>query len=158
MIALGRLGLVGAALCTLLACAAGATTYDRFNSDDSVVVHVTASTGLGAPVSLDLVSTTGAVTVGTATVDPGSGPVGTDHTVTVDVLPAYAEEVTKVTIQTDAGARGVEDHDMVQDSAEHGRWWRVVTSMGDPGEERDDTFTFELFSTASGTDTDTGGN
>lgn len=155
MIGLGRFALVGVALCALVGCSGGKTTYDRFNADDFVTVQVTASADLGEPVSVDLVSTTGAVIIGTATVDPGSGPVGTDHTVTVDVLPDYAEDVAKVVIQTDAGARGVEDHDMIQDSAEHGRWWRVLTSMGETGEVRTDTLTFQLFSASA--DTDNGG-
>ena len=128
----------------------------RFNAEgESVEVRVTADTALGEPVSLELMSSTGTVVVGTASVDPGSGPVGTDHQVLVIVDDAYEAEVDQVSVTTDAGDRGTEVHDLVQDSADHGFWTRTLTSFGTEGEERVDTFTFDLFATET-TDTDAG--
>lgn len=127
--------------------------FARFNGDDSLTVAVTASTELGAPVSVVLTSTTGAVEVGEATVDPGSGPVGTQHTVTVNVASEYEDEVSKVVVNADAGDRGVESLDLVQDSADHGLWQRVLTSEGTENEERTDTFTFLLYADST-SDTD----
>jgi hypothetical protein len=131
----------------------------RFNADDSLEVEVVAGDAVGDPVSTVLHSTTGTVEIGTATVDPGSAPVGTDHEVTVLVDDAWIDEVGKVTVVTDAGDRGTETHDMIQDSADHGLWWRILTSQGDEGETRTDTFTFELYSadgTTTAADTDGG--
>jgi len=127
----------------------------RFNGDDQVDVEVTADPEPGDPVSIDLTSTTGAVVIGTATVDPGSGPVGTDHVVTVLVDEAYSGDVGRVVVSTDAGSRGVEDHTLQQDSADHGLWVRTLTSQGAEGEERTDTFTFELFTVGDATVSDT---
>ncbi len=117
----------------------------RFNSDDTLEVQVVDSEELGDAVEADLYSTTGAVVVGQASVDPGSGPVGTDHLVTVEVLDAWQDMVGLVTVQTDSGERGVEEHELVQDSADHGMWIRTLTSAGAEGEERTDTFTVLLW-------------
>jgi hypothetical protein len=148
-----RLGGIVAALLTVAGCGGNDEEFDRFNGDDSVTVRVTASTDLGDPVSTDLTSTTGAVIIGTGSVVPGSGPVGTDHQITVVLDDAYSDEVVKALVRADAGDRGVEDHDLVQDSANHGIWAGTLTSLGAEGEERSDTFTFELFSAAPDSDT-----
>jgi hypothetical protein len=121
------------------------TSWARFNADDTVQVEVTASEDLGEAVSADLHSTTGARVVGSVVVDPGSGPVGTDHEVTVEVLDEWEDEVGRVTVRTDAGERGVEDHELWRDSADHGLWVRTLTSVGVEGEERTDTFSVRLW-------------
>ena len=139
----------------LAGCTPDESPWSAFNGEgESVEVAVTASDDLGDPVSVDLFSTTGAVPVGTGTVNPGSGPVGTDHDVTVIVEEAFEGEVLRVTVETDAGDRGVDEHELIQDSAEHGLWWRSLTSSGEEGEERTDTFMFHLWSPAEATDTD----
>jgi hypothetical protein len=74
----------------------------------------------------------------------------------VEVVADFAEIVGKATVSTDSGARGLEDHDLVQDSADHGHWQVTMQSLGTVGEVRTDTFTFHLFepdTTASTTDT-----
>lgn len=119
--------------------------WARFNSDDQVEVAVTAGTSLGDPVSVDLTSTTGSVLLGTASVNPGSGPVGTDHTVTVQIDDEWEDTVGRASVQTDAGDRGVEEHELQRDSADHGLWIRDLTSVGTEGEERTDVFTIQLW-------------
>lgn len=120
--------------------------FERFNAeDDAVEVQVTASDALGEAVSAPLRSTTGEVEVGSVTVTPGSGPVGTEHEIRVEVLDAYETEVDRVTAELDAGARGTETVTFRQDSADHGLWVVDVVSRGEEGEERTDTFTIGLW-------------
>ena len=103
---------------------------------------------VGEPVTVELFSTTGAVMVGTATVDPGSGPVGTMHTILVDVEDDYEDDVRRVTVDVDAGDRGIEDFMMTRDSADRSLWELELESSGVPGEARTDVFTIRLFSVA----------
>lgn len=134
------------------ACGGGSEDV-RFNADDQVTIEVVAGAELGDDVTVDLHSTTGSVTVGTATVSPGSGPVGTVHTVTIRVAEEFVDSIASTGVITDAGERGVEEVSLVQDSADHGLWWREITSVGVEGEERTDTFTFALYTPAPDTDT-----
>jgi hypothetical protein len=155
MIKLAPSGLGAVSLVLLVGCPPDESAWEAFNADgESVEVEVTASEELGAAVERELFSTTGAVLVGTATVDPSSGPVGTDHEVLIQVDDAFEADIARVTVETDAGERGLEEHELVQDSADHGSWWRSLTSAGDEGEERTDTFTFHLWTAAAGSDTD----
>lgn len=118
-----------------------------FNAEgETVELRVTAEEALGAAATRDLNSTTGAVVVGSVTVDPGSGPVGTDHRITVRVLDTWAEIVRRVTLDVDSGARGLESFELEQDSADLGGWVVSLTSLGDPGETRTDVITVGLFS------------
>ncbi len=117
----------------------------QFNEDVSLEVEITASEELGAPVTADVFSSSGEELVAVIVVDPGSGPVGTDHRVEVDVGDDYDEVVGRVLLTTDSGDRGVEEHELDRDSADDGYWWRVLTSGGAEGEERTDTFSVQLF-------------
>jgi len=119
------------------------TTWVRFNApDDEVDVQVGGD--LLDPVTIDLWSTTGAVLVGDASVDPGGGPVGTDHGVAVNVLDDWEEVVGRVTVTTRTDDRGEEEHVLRQDSADHGYWHVVLTSVGTEGEQRTDVFDVAL--------------
>ena len=123
--------------------------YVRFNQDGDVLdIEVTADAELGAAVEVALLSTTGSVEVGIATVDPGTGPVGTDHDVLVEIDDEWQEVVGLVTLSADAGERGVETYTFRQDSADHGVWVLALTSLGDVGETRTDTLNFELWRAA----------
>jgi hypothetical protein len=139
----------------------GNEEWERFNAEsDAIEVQVTASDALGDPVSAPLHSTTGEVEVGSVTITPGSGPVGTIHEIRVEVLDEYETEVGRVTAELDAGDRGAETvTQFVQDSADHGLWIVEVESRGDEGEERTDTFSIQLWApteeqSSGGGDTD----
>jgi len=129
----------------------------RFNGNDFVEVEVTAAEELGPSVFTSLTSTTGAVLLGSASVDPGSAPVGTDHEIVVRIDDAYEETVGKVTVEANAGPRGTEEFDLRQDSADHGYWWLRVRSVGEVGEERTDRFSFQLWVPDDAGEVDTGG-
>lgn len=119
----------------------------QFNGDEGVIeVPVTAEDTLGPAVTIDLMSNTGEVKVADATVEPGSGPVGTSHRVRVDVLDNFTEQVTKVELLADAGDRGEQTLELEQDNADASVWVLDVTSQGVVGEVRTDSFTFLLWS------------
>jgi hypothetical protein len=130
-------------------------TYVRYNGDaDSVeiqvgveTVYVTDDAGeeVAETATVPLTSTTGAVQLGTGTVDPSAGPIGTIHTITVYVLDDYAGDVDRVTVRTDSGDRGEDEYDLERDSAGEGWWVFELESVGDEGEVRTDTFTFNLY-------------
>ncbi len=133
----------------LAACAGDAATqtvWERFNdSADEVSVSVTLGDSAGPAVAADLHSTSGSRVVGQVLVDPGSGPVGTVHTVRVVIDDAYADRVGRVEIDADSGTRGTWTIPLDQDSAEAGLWTRPIASFGTDGEERDDVFVVKLY-------------
>jgi hypothetical protein len=118
----------------------------RFNGDEDLAeLQVTAGLELGEDVVVDLTSTTGATVVGTATLTPGSGPVGTDHRVLIALGEDYSERVQRVEVVVDSGARGERTFSFDQDSADLWKWVLDLTSYGVDGEERIDTLSFELY-------------
>ncbi len=82
--------------------------------------------------------------VGTATVDPTFGAVGTRHTVRVEVLDAFQDIVQRVTVYTD-GQRGDEEIELLQDSADPGSWAVELKSLGEADEVRTDRFEIRLY-------------
>jgi hypothetical protein len=122
------------------------TVWVQFNADDDTLgVDITASEDLGEAREGAVTSTSGTVELGYAIVTPGSGPVGTDHEITVDVYDEWEDLVERVSVRLDAGARGVDEYDLQRDSADHGHWWIELTSVGSEGEERTDTLTVRLW-------------
>jgi len=155
------------------------TTYSQFNADDnSVVVEVGVDTVYetddngdtvydddGNPVpesaTVTLTSTSGEYDVGTASVSPDAGPIGTTHTLTVEVDSDYVSDVDRASVRTDSGDRGEDEYDMEEDSAAEGLWTLQLVSYGDDGETREDTLTFRLWtaddsSSSGGSDSGSG--
>ena len=120
-------------------------TWVRFNADDTLEVEVTADETFGDPVSTQLVSTSGRTVVGLATVDPGAAPAGTDHDLWVEVERRYQGRVGRVSVEADAGDRGIDVFDLERDSADPALWWTTLRSQGLEGEERTDVFTIQLW-------------
>lgn len=137
-----------AALIALLV--AGCTTDEdagwvAFNAEDqALTVQVRDGEPSTDVATITLTSTTGAVEVGSASVDPDAGPVGTIHTVSVDVLEDYEEEVTRVTLES-VGERGEQRHTLVRDSADLGLWVVEIQSLGAEGESREDELVVRLW-------------
>jgi hypothetical protein len=118
----------------------------RFNGEDDVAeLRVTEAAELGEAGVFELRSTTGATIVGAVTISPGSGPVGTDHTLLVELGEDYEERVQRAEVVVDSGERGVRRFPLEQDSADRWKWLIGLTSYGVEGEERVDTLTFELY-------------
>jgi len=129
----------------LLACKDEEVTWTQYNAtDDAVTVQVGASELLPS-VSTPLRSNTGAVEVGTGTVDPGGGPVGTLHTIRVELDEAYVDAVDRASVRTSSGDRGEDEYDLTADSAGEGLWVYTLESVGEEGEAREDVLTFRLW-------------
>jgi hypothetical protein len=111
---------------------------------------------LADPVSVVLTSNTGAVELGTGSVDPGGGPVGTLHTITVQVGDEYASDIGRASVRLDSGDRGVDEFDMEADATGEGYWVVELTSVGSSDEVRTDSLTFRLWTENTSTTDDSG--
>ncbi len=131
-------------LAVLLACSEGdEVTYTQFNSDTDQLTIQVGTEELLDPVTISLYSTTGTVEIGSATADPGGGPMHHD----------VGKGVEK------PGDRGEDEYDLEGDSADEGLFQLELSSVGDEGETREDTFTIRVWEddTSSSDDTsDTG--
>ena len=120
----------------------------RYGAEDQSVTVFVGPEADATPVSVELLSTTETVVVGTATVSPGGGPVGTQHDVVIELSDEYESDVARVTLTT-SGDRGSQKHVLVQDSADEGLWKLPITSLGSPDEVREDNFTVDLWRSAN---------
>ncbi len=127
---------------SLLGCSGDeAVTWSQFNgTDDSLTIDVGVA-DVEPAVSVDLSSTTGEVVVGTATVDPGGGPLGTEHDVVVEVFDDYQDIVDRVSVRLTSDQRGDDEFELDQDSADEGVWKTTIVSVGSEDEVRQDTLT-----------------
>jgi hypothetical protein len=165
-------------LFALIACdSSSETTYERFNADDnSVTISVGTETqyqtddagevltdDAGEPIPVEasclLTSTADEVELGVGSVSPSSGPIGTVHTVRVELDEDYADSVDKVEVMTSSGDRGEDVYALDADSAGEGVWVVELTSYGEEGEIRDDELSFRLYEATATEeeDTDEGG-
>lgn len=128
----------------LLACNKGDEDEVRYN-DNGDLVKIYVGEGDVSPRSTTLLSSVGRTEVGTATVDPGAGPVGTRHTALVDLSSDYEEDVDRVSVTIDAGERGVVEFDLEHDLADVGLWALDLESLGAQGETRVDIWRFRLW-------------
>ncbi len=113
-------------------------------ADDLVEVEVGASDVLD-PVSAPLHSSTGEVEIGSGTVDPGGGPIGTEHRVVVELFDDYDQDIGRVTVRTTSGDRGEDEYELTPDSTGKGIWLVEVVSVGEEGEIRTDTLRFRVW-------------
>jgi len=138
--------------------------WTRFNSEmDVLEVHVTQSEEVvdveGCELGttcIDLHSRIEGAVIGTASVNPASGPVGTLHKVLAIVGDDWEEQVGRVSLSID-GPRGVEEFDLEQDRANPGAWGMTLESvgaMGKNGEERVDVVTILLWEAETETEGD----
>ena len=129
------------------------TSYEQFNAgDDALSIEVGVADVLD-PVSIELWSNTGEVTVGAAEATPGGGPAGTLHEIVVTVSDDYKDVIDRVTIRTDSGERGEDEYDLTRDYADEGIFKLELQSVADDDEIRTDTFTVRLWDAVEGADT-----
>jgi hypothetical protein len=120
-------------------------TYTQFNEENETI-EVEVGVAKKEPArSIVLYSSTGEVTVGSAEVDPGSGPIGTEHEIVVIVENAYENVVDRVSVRTSSPERGEDEYDLDPDSADEGFYKMTLVSVGEPDEVRTDTFTIRLW-------------
>jgi len=129
------------------------TSYEQFNaSDDALSIEVGVADVLD-PVSIELWSNTGEVTVGVAEATPGGGPAGTLHEIVVTVSDDYKDVIDRVTVRTDSGERGEDEYDLTRDYADEGIFKLELQSVADDDEIRTDTFTVRLLDAVERADT-----
>ncbi|MSP55205.1 MAG: hypothetical protein EXR69_06315 [Myxococcales bacterium] len=132
------------------------TTWTQYNASDNVVSIEVGAVEVTEAVTVTLTSNTGEVELGTGTVDPGGGPIGTEHTIIVVVAEDYASDIDRASVRLDAGERGEDEYDLDADATGEGYWVLGLFSVGDEGEARSDTLTFRLWTSDEADDTDTG--
>lgn len=117
----------------------------QFNgSGDAVIIEVGIADELD-PVSCELTSSVTGLVVGQATVTPGGGPIGTEHTILVVVEDEWENDVGRVSVRTDSGERGTDEYELEADPADEGYYGLTIVSVGEEGEQRSDTLTFRLW-------------
>lgn len=135
------------------------SVWVEFNApNQTIAVEVLpAGSPEGEDTSIDLLSNLGRTTVGEALVSPGSGPVGTQHLLAVDVLDDFEDLVGRVTVIVDSQAvkdldgdgepdsRGEGEFELLHDSADPGAWALTLQSLGGDDERRTDRFTVVLW-------------
>jgi hypothetical protein len=150
----------------LVGCNKDEITWVAFNAPDQTLEVDVLPEGspVGDPVSIDLLSNLGQTKVGTATVDPGSGPVGTEHVLTVLVLEDYQDRVGRASVEvkseavSDLNGDGKDDarqndgYDLRQDSANPGLFAITLESLGTADEARTDEWTVHLWTPQELTD------
>ena len=138
-------------VCLLVLVAAGGckkddeATYTQFNAENENLEIQVGIKEISKAAEITLYSSTALVTVGTAKVDPGGGPIGTEHVIVVIVEDAYENVVDRVSVRTDSAERGEDEYDMDPDSADEGFYKLTLVSVGEPDEVRTDTFTIRLW-------------
>jgi hypothetical protein len=137
----GRIFIIG----MLISCEETESDPNQFNAHDESLSILVGIPDLGAPRTRTLFSTTGLVEVGTASISPGTGPIGTVHLVQVEVLEEYTDKIQEVQIDIDSGDRGALTYTLVSDSAQTNLYVLDLESVGDVEEEREDTFLFSLW-------------
>jgi hypothetical protein len=124
--------------------------YNRFNGDGDTIEVEVGTAELLDPVEVAITSSTNEVDIGIGWVDPGGGPIGTDHGIVVEVFDEYEADVDRVSVRTRSPSRGTDEYNLTQDSADEGVWKITLTSEGEAGESRTDTLTFLLWEVARG--------
>lgn len=131
-------------------------SWTQYNASDNAVNIEVGAAEFTEPVSVVLTSNTGAVELGTGSVDPGGGPVGTLHTITVQVADEYASDIGRASVRLDSGDRGVDEFDLEADATGEGYWVVELTSVGNTDEVRTDSLTFRLWTENTSTTDDSG--
>jgi len=136
-------GLTMAGLALLgLSCTGGDDViYEQFNASGEELT-VLVGDEVGELAELPLLSTTGSVEIGLASVSPDSGPVGTLHTVEVTIHESWAHMVDSVDLLVQSPERGEQEFTLEPDSAYEGLYRLELTSAGFEDESRTDTLTF----------------
>lgn len=143
--------LTGAIAIALVGCQRDKTVLLPFNAeDDWVEVHVGPDAVDDDPdcdpgvACGDLHSLVEGAVIGTITVEPASGPVGTRHRLLAVVGDEWEDRIDRVTVSVES-ERGTGEFELDRDRANPGAWGLQLESMGVRGEERIDTWTVFLW-------------
>jgi len=129
-------------------------TFDRFNAEgETLEVHVGDQT-VGELTSIALNSSTGAVEIGSASIDPDAGPSGTVHLLEVEILEDFVHQVDRVSVEIDASDRGIQSYDLNADSADEALYRLEIESVAGEGESRTDIIEVQVWDISGDTDGD----
>ncbi len=128
--------------------------YDQYNATNDTLTIQVGTEDVLEPVEIPLMSSTGQVEVGLARVDPGGGPIGTNHDFVVEVYDEFQDVVDRASVRLRTPGRGEDEYDLEQDSADEGVYLITLESEGAPGEEREDTLTFRLWTVSENQDSE----
>jgi hypothetical protein len=128
--------------------------YDRFNGSNDVIEVQVGAEEIGSLAVIDLNSSTGAVVIGSASIDPDAGPSGTVHLLEVAILEEYIHQVDKVSVEIDAADRGIQSYDLQADSADESLYRLEIESVADEGETRTDILEVQVWDISGDTDGD----
>jgi len=142
------------AMVLLFGCVETEAEWVQYNAaDDSIEISVGVA-DVEEEATVSLYSSTGLLEIGTATVSPAGGPIGTEHAILVDVFADYENDVDRVSVRTSSESRGEDEYDLDADTASEGLYATSLISVGETEEVRTDTLTFRLWYDAN---RDTGG-
>ncbi len=160
---MGRAGTVCVCL-TLLSvfgCNKDKTVLLPFNAeDDAVDVYVGVDLVEDDPdcapgvACTELHSLVEGAVIGTVTVTPPAGPVGTTHRLLAVVGDEWEDRISSVTVTVDSD-RGLGDFNLERDRANPGAWGLSLESMGTQREVRVDVWTVLLWEEVPEDDADT---
>ena len=119
--------------------------YDQYNATDDTMALQVGTPDLLDSVEIPLMSSTGQVEVGLARVDPGGGPIGTNHDFIIEVYDEFQDVVDRASVRLQSPGRGQDEYDLEQDSADEGVYLVTLESEGSEGEQREDLLTFRLW-------------
>ncbi len=152
------------ALAALAGCRKDDEVLVPFNAEDDVIeVHVGFPEVPDDPdcdpgvACTDLHSLVEGAVIGSATVEPAAGEVGTVHRLVAVVGDEWEDRIDRVTVRVD-GDRGSGEFELDRDRANPGAWGVSLESMGRPGEQRVDLWTVLLWEGVPSDEADTEGS
>lgn len=145
----------------LTGCKKDDTVLVPFNAEDDLVeVHVGVDAIDDDPACdpgvacTDLHSLVEGAVIGTVSVDPAAGPVGTVHRLLAVVGDEWEDRIDRVSVFVDS-KRGTGEFDLERDRANPGAWGLELESLGTRNEVRVDTWTVFLWEGVSKDDATT---
>lgn len=140
-----------AVLAAIAGCKKDPTVLEPFNAEDDMVeVYVGHEAFVDDPdcdagvACADVHSLVEGAVIGSITVEPGGGPVGTTHRLLVVIGDEWEDRIDRVTTRVDSD-RGTGEFELDRDRANPGAWGLSLESMGGRNEERVDTWTILLW-------------
>ena len=83
--------------------------------------------------------------IGQATVAPCAGPIGTEHTIIIEMDSDQKHKVDRASIRLSSQTRQDDEYDLTPDSAKEGLFVIRIISVGTKNETREDSIQFKLW-------------
>jgi hypothetical protein len=119
--------------------------YEQFNAQEEVMEVRVGEAEIGDVALLELHSSTGAIVIGEASINPDAGPSGSIHDLEVQILDEYVHRVDRVSVEIDAGERGVQTYDLNADSADEALYRLEIQSFAEDSEIRTDVLEIQVW-------------